>query len=179
MRDGSDNISLRLSCIIRLLRLRTVTHGPVGPTGLYIYYAHLPIGYSPTSSFDKFGRARVFYFLSILYYYYVVYDLIPNLIERLGWTWLSVFSVGGHIWVWSLLHFIILFYLADLFEISVCPKGFLLWPLVGTEKVDNTLLAPDWYKETLICYHIHFVISRIINSFWRYDNWSHTIFIYF
>jgi hypothetical protein len=79
--------------------------------------------------------------LECFYYdqYYIIIilykNLISNLIERLGWIWLLVFSVGGYIRYWSLSRFIILFYLADLFEISVCPKGFLLWPLIDTEKV--------------------------------------------
>jgi hypothetical protein len=54
-----------------------------------------------------------------------------------------VFSVGGHIRVWILLHFIILFYLAGLFRFMVCPKGFLLWPLVGTEKVGMRSSGPS------------------------------------
>jgi hypothetical protein len=123
----------------------------------------LPIGYSPIPSLDEIGRARVFYFWSILYYYYSVNDLILNLIERLWWTWFLVFSVGDHIRVWSLLHFIMLFYLAGLFEILICPKGFFS-------------LAPGWYKEALICYYFYFIISRVVNSFWRYDNWGHILF---
>jgi hypothetical protein len=175
LRDGPDNLSLKLSCIIRLMRLRTVIYRPVGPINLYIYCAPLPVDYSLTSSFDGFGCARVFYFWSILYYYYVVYVLISNLVDRLWWTWLSVFSVGGHIRVWTLLRFIILFYLSGLFEILVCPKGFLLWPLVSTEKVGNSPLSPGWYREAHICYYICFIISQVVISFWRYGNWSHTI----
>jgi hypothetical protein len=76
-----------------------------------------------------------------------------------------VFSVGGHIRLWSLLCFIILFYLVGLFEISVCPKGFLFWPLVGTEKVGKSPLALGWYREVPICYYICFVISQVDNSF--------------
>jgi hypothetical protein len=85
LRDGPDNLSLKLSYITRPLRLRMVTHRSVGPTDLYIHCTPLSVGYSPTSSFDGFDRVRVFYFLLILYYYYAVYDLILNLIERLGW----------------------------------------------------------------------------------------------
>jgi hypothetical protein len=84
--ERPDNLSLRLSCIIKPLRFCTVTHRPVGLIRLYIHCAPLSVGYSLTSSFDGFGRARVFYFCLILYYYYVVYDLILNLIERLEWT---------------------------------------------------------------------------------------------
>jgi hypothetical protein len=147
LRGEPDNLSPRLSCIIRSIRLRTVTHRPVEPTGLYIHYASLLVGYSPISSFDGFGSARVFYFWSILYYYYFVYDLIPNLIERLGWTWLSIFSVGGHIWVWSLFHllyyFILPIYLRSYYvrrAFSFGPwlvqrkSGTLFWPLLGTER---------------------------------------------
>jgi hypothetical protein len=90
-----------------------------------------------------------------------------------------MFSVGGHIRVWSLLHFIILFYLAGLFKILVCPKGFFLWPIIDTEKVKNSPLAPGWYKEAPICYYICFVILRVDNFFWRYGNKSHTISVYF
>jgi hypothetical protein len=119
-----------------------------------------------------------YYYYYYYYYYIYIYILILNLIERLGWTWISVFSVGDHIRVWSIFRFIILFYLAVLFEISVCPKGFLFWPLVGIENVRNYHLAPGWYREALICYHISFCYSWIINSFWRYDNKSHTLFYF-
>jgi hypothetical protein len=74
LRGGPDNLGLSLSCITRPLRLRTVNHRPVGPTGLYIHCTPLPIGYSSTSSFDGFGRARVFYFLSILFI--IIQDMI-------------------------------------------------------------------------------------------------------
>jgi hypothetical protein len=99
-----------------------------------------------------------------------------NLIERLVWTWPSVCSVGSHIRVWNLLRYIILFsqLIWDLGNWLV-----LLWPLVGTEKVGNSHLTPSSYIEALICYYICFVISRVVNSFWRYGNWSHTISIYF
>jgi hypothetical protein len=147
----------------------------VWPLGLCIHYAPLSVDHSSTPSFDGFGGARVFYFLSILFINYSVYDLIPNLIERLGLKWLSMFSVGGHIWVWILLCLYYIIYLAGLFEISVCLKGFLLWPLIGTEKVGNSPLAPNWYKEAPFCYYIplcHYTDSYLV---WRYGNWSHTI----
>jgi hypothetical protein len=78
LRDGPNNLSPRLSCITRLLRLCTVTHRLVGPTSLYIHCAPLFVGYSLTLSFDGFGHTKVFYFCPILYYY-AVYDLISNL----------------------------------------------------------------------------------------------------
>jgi hypothetical protein len=74
--------------------------------------------------------------------------------------------------------FLLLFYLAGLFEIPVCPKGFLLWPLVGTERVGSSPLAPGWYKESLICIIFYFFISHVVISFWRYDNWKYNLLIY-
>jgi hypothetical protein len=158
LKGGPGDLSLRLSCITRPLRLRTVIHRPVRPTGLYIHCAPLLVGYSPTSSFDGFGRARVFYFFINIIYYYSGYDLIPNLIERLGWMWLSVFSVGDHIRVWSLPFFIILFYLADLFRILVCPKGFILWPLVSIEKV-GMRSSSLWLVQCRFSFVIIFALS--------------------
>jgi hypothetical protein len=46
LRDGPDNSQSELPCITRPLWLRTVTHRPVGPTGLYMYCASLPVGLS-------------------------------------------------------------------------------------------------------------------------------------
>jgi hypothetical protein len=111
-------------------------------------------------------QPRVFVFDQYYIIYYSVYDLILNLIERLGLTWLLVLSLGGHIRVWILFYFIILFYLADLFEILVCPKDFLFWLLVGSEKVRSSHLAPGWYRESLT----NSCLSRIVISFWWYGN---------
>jgi hypothetical protein len=44
MRDGPGNSQSELPCITRPLWLRTVTHRLVGPTGLYMYYASVPVG---------------------------------------------------------------------------------------------------------------------------------------
>jgi hypothetical protein len=46
-----------------------------------------------------------------------------------------VFSVGGHIRDCNLFCDTILLYLSGLFRILVLSERFLLWPLVGTEKV--------------------------------------------
>jgi hypothetical protein len=158
LRDGPGDLSLRLPCLTRQRITSGKSVGPWGPL-VCIYTMHLCLSviYRPRHLTGSVVL-KCFYFWSILYYYYVVYDLISNLIERLWWTWISMFIVVGHIWVWILLYFIILFYLAGLFEISECLKGFLLWPLVGTEKDKNSPLAPGWYREALICYYIHFVI---------------------
>jgi hypothetical protein len=62
LRGGTGDLSLMLSYITRSLRLRTVTHRPMGPIGLYIHCAHLLVGYPLTPSFGGFGRAGVFFF---------------------------------------------------------------------------------------------------------------------
>jgi hypothetical protein len=148
----------------------------VRPLGLYMHYTLLPVGYPPTSSFGGFRHARCFLFGSIFYYYYYYYyyyseyNLISILIEWLGshvfqcLVWAAIFKSGFY----SV--FIILFYLAGLFEISVCPKSFLLWHLVGTEKVRSSPLASGWYRESPFCIIFLFIISRVVISFWRYDN---------
>jgi hypothetical protein len=68
----------------------------------------------------------------------------------------SVFSVGGHIRDQNLLCVTILFYLAGLFRILVCSKGFLLWPLVGIEKVGMRSSGPSGYS---VGSHLYFVLS--------------------
>jgi hypothetical protein len=114
--------------------------------------------------------SECFLFGSILFYYYSGYDLISNLNWAIRTTYLSVFSVSSHIRVWIPLCFITLFYLADLFEISVCLKSFLLWPLVSTEKVWSSPLAPSWYRDSPFCITFYFIISRIVIFFRRYGN---------
>jgi hypothetical protein len=46
LRGGPGNSQSELPCITRPLWLLTVTHRPVGPTGLYMYCASLPAGLS-------------------------------------------------------------------------------------------------------------------------------------
>jgi hypothetical protein len=71
---------------------------------------------------------------------------------------LSVFSVGGHIRDWNLLRDIILLCLSDLYRILVCPKDFLLWPLVGTEKVGMRFSGPSGYSVGSHLYYIFVLI---------------------
>jgi hypothetical protein len=66
LRGRPGDLSLMLSYITKLVRLRTMTHRPVGPTGLYIHYASLSIGYPLTPSFGGFIRAGVFFWINIL-----------------------------------------------------------------------------------------------------------------
>jgi hypothetical protein len=69
LRGGLSDLSLRLPCITR-----TTSYIPLG---LYMHYAPLLVGYPLISSFGGFGRAGVFSFGSIFYYYYYSeYDLI-------------------------------------------------------------------------------------------------------
>jgi hypothetical protein len=155
--------------------------GPWGPL-ICIYTAHLRLSVIHWPRHLTGSTVpRVFFFDQYYIIYYSVYDLISNLIECLGLKWLSVFSVGDHIRVWILFYFIILFYLASLFEISVCPKGFLLWPLVGTEKVGSSPLAPDRYKEFPFIIIFYFVISWIvlILAIWQLKSYSSPLIFYF
>jgi hypothetical protein len=96
LKGGLSDLSPRFPCITRPIWFRTVTNRPVGPLGLSIHCASLPVGHSPTSLFDEFNSATSVFF-NQYYIYYYVYDLIPNLIERLGLTRLSTFSVSDHI----------------------------------------------------------------------------------
>jgi hypothetical protein len=66
--------------------------------------------------------------------------------------------VGGHIRDWNLYRDIILFYLSDLFRILVCPKEFLLWPLVDIEKVGMQSSGPSGYSVGSHLYIFCFVI---------------------
>jgi hypothetical protein len=134
LRDGQSDLSRRLPYIARPMWLRTVTNRPVGPFGLCIYCAPLPIGHSPTSSFDGFDGAISVFLWSILYFllFSIWFDSKFNLSDY-DWNdfqclaWAVIFESEFY----SI--FIILFYLAGLFEISVCLKG--------------SPLAPSWYKE--------------------------------
>jgi hypothetical protein len=94
-----------------------------------------------------------FYF--ILLYYYLA-GLLDISIYLKGSLILPL--VGTESLPFCYLFISLYYYLAGLFEISVCPKGFLFWPLVSTEKVKSFFLAPDWYRESLICYYILFLI---------------------
>jgi hypothetical protein len=135
LRGGPGDSQSKLSCITRPLWLRTVTHRPMGPTGLYMYCASLPVGLSTDPVIWRVRLCQSVFFWSILYLYYSWYDYIfnPNWAIMLPCT--SVFSVGDHIRDWNLLREIILLYLSGLFRILVLSKR--LSPL-----------APSWYRES-------------------------------
>jgi hypothetical protein len=79
-----------------------------------------------------------------------------------------VFSVGAHIRDWNLHRDIILFYLSDLFRIMICSKGFLLWSLVGIEKVGMRFSDPSGYSVGSHLYYISFCYFYGMRSF---DPW--------
>jgi hypothetical protein len=165
LRDGPDNLSLMLSCITRPMRLRTVTHRPMGLIGLYIHCAPLPVGYSPTPVIWRVRqRQSVFifdqYYIIIIIILFIVYDLISNLklTDENGHdfqclVWVVIFESGFYY------VFIILFYLVGLFEISVYPNG--LSPL-----------APSWYRESRKLSFGPWLIQRdshlLLYSFWYF-----------
>jgi hypothetical protein len=132
---------------------------------MYIWVL-LPIDHSPISSLIGSSSAtRVLY-------------LINNIIIiKFNWViriWSSVFTVFGPYSSYGFYSVLLYYYLADLFEILTCPKSFLLCPLVGTEKVGSSLLTPDWYKESIICYYI-ISLLRIFISLHQYGIWGHTL----
>jgi hypothetical protein len=136
LRDGPGNIQSELPCITRPLRLRAVTHRPVGPTGLYMYCASLPVELSTDPVIWRVRLCQSVFFWSLLYFIIILY-MIKFLIQiwaiRISCT--SVFSVGGHIRDWNLVHDTKLLYLSGLFRILVLSEG--LSPL-----------ALSWYRES-------------------------------
>jgi hypothetical protein len=59
LRGGPDNSQSELPCITRPLWLCTVTHRPVGPTGLYMYCASLPAGLTTGLLWPVVGTEKV------------------------------------------------------------------------------------------------------------------------
>jgi hypothetical protein len=106
-------------------------------------------------------------------------------------VWAPIFET--EIYFMILYYYIYLAYLGSWY----CPKGFLLWPLVATEKVGMRsadlsgysvgshlfifvlILLQDavlWPLVGIVYVPIWFwfVNSQIVISFWRYGNWRHT-----
>jgi hypothetical protein len=135
LRGGPGNSQSELPCITRPLWLRTVTHRPMGPTGLYMYCASLPAGLSTDPVIWRVRLCQSVFFDQ--YYIYIILDMITFLIP----IWAiripcpSVFSVGGLIRDWNLFRYTILLYLSGLFRI-----------LVLSEELSS--LAPSWYRES-------------------------------
>jgi hypothetical protein len=136
LRDGPGNSQSELPCITRPLWLRTVTHRPVGPTGLYMYCASMPVGLFTDLVIWRVRLCQSVFFWSLLYFI-----IILNMIKFLFQIWAiripctSVFNVGGHIRDWNLLSDNILLYLSGLFRILVLSE-------------ELSLLALSWYRES-------------------------------
>jgi hypothetical protein len=64
--------------------------------------------------------------------------------------------MDDHIWDCNLLRDIILLYLSGLFRILVLSEGFLLWPLVGTEKVGMRSAGLSGYSVGSHLFIFHF-----------------------
>jgi hypothetical protein len=79
LRGGPGNSQSELPCITRPLWLRTVTHRPVGSTGLYMYCAYVPVGLStdPVIWRVRLGRSVFFY----QYYIFIIFNMIKFLIQ--------------------------------------------------------------------------------------------------
>jgi hypothetical protein len=73
LRGGPGNFQSELPCITRPLWLRTVTHRPVGPIGLYMYCASLPAGLS-TDSVNLAGSAvsECFLLINIIFILFLI-----------------------------------------------------------------------------------------------------------
>jgi hypothetical protein len=175
LRGRPGDLSLRFPYITRLMWLRTMINRPMvtyGDQSVYTVYLCSSVIHRPRHLMGL-TVSWVFSLINIIYYYYYysVDDLISNLIERLRWTWRLVFSVGSHIRLWILLCFIILFYLASLFEISVCPKSFLIWPWLVQRK-SETLLWPLVGSHLLLYLFCHFTDSYLSLAIWQLKSYS-------
>jgi hypothetical protein len=78
LRGGPGNSQSELPCITRPLWLRTVTHRPVGSTGLYMYCASLPVGLSTDPVIWRVRLCQSVFFDQ--YYIYIILDMITFLI---------------------------------------------------------------------------------------------------
>jgi hypothetical protein len=136
LRGGPDNSQSELPCITRPLWLRTVTHRLVGPTSLYMYCASLPVGLSTNPVIWRVRQCHsVFLLINIIFLLFWIWLNFKSKFERLGYhvlqclVWAAIFETK--IYFMILYYYIYPAYLGSWY----CPKGFLLWPLVGTEKV--------------------------------------------
>jgi hypothetical protein len=136
LRGGPGNSQYELLCITKPLWLRTVTHRPVGPTGLYMYCASLSVGLSTDPVIWRVRLCRsVFILINTIFLLFLIWFNFKSKFERLGYhvlqclVWAVIFEIG--------IYFVISYYYIYPTYLGswYCPKGFLLWPIVGTEKV--------------------------------------------
>ena len=142
LRGGPGNSQSELPCITRPLWLRTVTHRPVGPTGLYMHCASSPVGLSTDPVIWRVRLCRSVFFWSLLYILllFFIWLNFQFKFERFRIPCTSVFSVGGHIRDWNLFRDTILLYLSGVFRILILSEG--LSPL-----------ARSWYRESRDAVH--------------------------
>jgi hypothetical protein len=134
MRGGPGSSQSELPCITRPLWLRTVTYRPVGPTGLYMYCTSLLVGLSTDPVIWRVRLCQSVFFWSILYFIILNMINFKSKFERLGYhvlqclVWATIFETG--------IYFVIFYYYIYPAYLGswYCPKSFLFWPLVGTEK---------------------------------------------
>jgi hypothetical protein len=68
LRGGPGSSHSELLCITRLLWLRTVTHKHMGPTGLYMHCASLPVGLSTDPVIWRVRMCQsVFFLINIIF----------------------------------------------------------------------------------------------------------------
>jgi hypothetical protein len=125
---GPGDLSLRLPSITTPTGYVRWSIGPWDPL-VYIYSAHiyLSIIHRPH---HLMGSAMPWVFLFDWYYiyYYSGYYFILNLIELLGLKWLSVFSVGSHIWVWILFYYYIILFSQLIWDLDMSEGFFSFGP---------------------------------------------------
>jgi hypothetical protein len=157
LRGGPGNCQSELPCITRPLWLRTVTHRPVGPTGLNMYCAPLSAGLSTDPVIWRVRLCRSIF-------------ILINTIFLLFWIWFNFKSKFERLWynvlqclVWAAIsetkiYFMILYYYIYPAYLGswYCPKGFLFWPLVGTEKAGMRSADLSGYSVGSYLFIFHF-----------------------
>jgi hypothetical protein len=153
-------------------RLRTVLDSSMVPFGLsiseYICLSVIHRSHHLTGS----AVSREFSIWSILLLFIIYSFLNLNWVIRI---WVSIFSVCGPYLSYEFFSILLYYYLADLLEISIYLKGFLVWPLVGTEKVMSSPLTPNWYTKSLILLlypFSHFTNSYLLISIWKLKSYD-------
>jgi hypothetical protein len=80
------------------------------------------------------------FFINIIFLLFLIWFIFLSKFKRLGYhalqrlVWAGIFEIG--------IYFVILYY----FRILIYPKGFLLWPLIGTEKVRTRSVGLSRYS---------------------------------
>jgi hypothetical protein len=153
LRGESGDLSPNLSYITRPIWLHVVTNRPVGPFGLYIHYAPLFVGHSPTSSFDEFGNAMSVFLWSILYYLLlsIWFDFKFNWTIRIDMAFSVLYERPYSSLKSILFYYIILF-------------SWLIWDLGMSEEISP--LAPGWYRESQELSFDSWLVQRLTHLYY-------------